>query len=138
MDDEFKSEVEGERTYVIESEAERCLGYIIMKTDYEDETEEEIVYLETCPKYQTKNEKRSLQYIGETLISFIVGGLDKDKTNAVMIKDYSEIGKPFYINNCGFEELKDRNNALMLKKENFSELLKRNEKHTKSKIRYIA
>ena len=97
MHDEFNSEVEGERTYVIESKAGRCLGYIFMQTDYEDQTEEEIVYLETCPKYQTKNSTRSLKYIGETLISFVIGSLDKTKTEAVIIKAYSKTGKPFYI-----------------------------------------
>ena len=137
MNDEFNSEVEGERTYVIESKAGRCLGYIVMQTDYEDQTEDEIVYLETCPKYQTKNSTRSLQYIGETLISFVVGGLDKSKTNAVIIKAYSKTGKPFYINNCGFKEVEDRNNALILNKNNFKTLLNKNEQHTNSKIQYV-
>ncbi len=137
MNQEFNSDVTGERTYVMESKAGRCLGYIIMLTDYEDQKEEEIVYLETCPKYQTKNSRRSLQYIGETLISFVLGTLDKNKTDAVIIKAYSETGKPFYINNCGFEEVADRNNALMLKKEDFPKLLRRNEEHRQSQLEYL-
>ena len=137
MDSEFNSDVTGERTYVMESKGGRCLGYIAMLTDYDDQKEEEIVYLETCPKYQTKNSNRPLQYIGETLISFVIGSLDKKKTDAVIIKAYSETGKPFYINNCGFEECEERNNSLLLKNKDFKKLSSKNEKHIKSKIQYI-
>ena len=137
MDSEFNSDVTGERTYVMESKGGRCLGYIAMLTDYDDQKEEEIVYLETCPKYQTKNSNRTLKYIGETLISFIIGTLDKKKTEAVIIKAYSETGKPFYINNCGFEECEERNNSLLLKNKDFKKLSSKNEKHIKSKIQYF-
>ena len=137
MDEEFNSDVTGERTYVLESNAGRCLGYIVMRTDFDNPEEEELIYLETCPKYQTKRTKRPLKYIGETLLSFAIGKLDKNKTKSVKITAYSANGETFYKENCGFIECDDEARTLLLPRKKFSRLIAKNEIHTDSKIRYI-
>lgn len=137
MDEEFNSDVTGERTYVLESNAGRCLGYIVMRTDFDNPEEEELIYLETCPKYQTRREKRPLKYIGETLLSFAIGKLDRNKTKSVKITAYSANGEIFYKENCGFTECNDEARTLFLPRKKFSSLIKKNETHTNSKIRYI-
>lgn len=137
MDEEFNSDVTGERTYVLESNAGRCLGYIVMRTDFDNPEEEELIYLETCPKYQTKRTKRPLKYIGETLLSFAIGKLDKNKTKSVKITSYSANGETFYKENCGFIECDDETRTLLLPRKKFSRLIAKNEIHTDSKIRYI-
>ncbi len=137
MDEVFNSDVTGERTYVMESKAGRCLGYIVMKTDFDNPEEEELIYLETCPTYQTKKEKRPLKYIGETLLSFAIGKLDRSKTKSVKITAYSSEGEAFYKQNCGFTECDDEARTLLLPRKKFNKLIARNEIHTDSKIRYI-
>ena len=137
MDEEFNSDVTGERTYVLESNAGRCLGYIVMRTDFDNQEEEELIYLETCPKYKTKRTKRPLKYIGETLLSFAIGKLDKNETKSVKITAYSANGETFYKENCGFIECDDEARTLLLPRKKFSRLIAKNEIHTDSKIRYI-
>lgn len=136
MDAELNANITGERIYVIESKAGRCLGYIAMAPTLNNPRQEELVFLETCPKYQKGNKNRSLKYIGETLLAFATGKLDTDKTRSVVIKSSSETGKPFYKKNCGFKELNDAKGTLILQKKDFGKFISKNEAHTKSKIRY--
>ena len=138
MDAELNANIEGERIYVLESQAGRCLGYIAMTPSLNNPKHEELVFLETCPKYQKGNTSRSLKYIGETLLAFATGKLDTRETNAIVIKDYSKTGKPFYKENCGFKETNDANKTLFLPRKSFPSLIAKNEMHTNSKIRYIA
>ena len=137
MDAELNADIEGERIYVLESQAGKCLGYIAMSPTLNNPRQEELVFLETCPKYQKEKDKRSLKYIGETLLAFVTGQLDTQKTQAIVIKNYSKIGKPFYKENCGFKESTDTNRTLFLPRKKFSRLIEKNEIHTDSKIRYI-
>lgn len=137
MDEEFNSDATGEKTYVIESEAGKCLGYAVVLSNEESPEEEELVYLETCPKYQTKNIKRTIKYIGETLIAFISGICKNKDTKTIEIKAYSTNGEKFYKKNCNFEQRDDENQTLFLRQENFESVIKQNEAHTHSEIRYI-
>ena len=137
MDAELNADIEGERIYVLESQAGKCLGYIAMSPTLNNPRQEELVFLETCPKYQTKRTKRPLKYIGETLLSFAIGKLDKNKTKSVKITAYSANGETFYKENCGFIECDDEARTLLLPRKKFSRLIAKNEIHTDSKIRYI-
>ena len=136
MDAELRADISGERIYVMESKAGKCLGYLVIATSFTNPKQEELIFLETCPKYQKNKDKRPLKYIGETLLAFATGKLDTSKTNALVIKDYSKAGKPFYKENCGFKERNDKKGTLVLPNKNFSKLIARNESHTNSKIRY--
>lgn len=137
MDAQLNANIKGEKIYTMESQAGHCLGYLVMSPVINNPKEEELVILETCPKYQKKNENRTIKYIGETLLSFATGKLDPSKTRAIIIKNYSMIGRPFYKENCGFKECNDENGTLILKRIDFKKLASTNEEHTKSKIRYI-
>ena len=137
MNAELNADIPDERIYVLESQAGRCLGYIAMTPNLNNPKHEELVFLETCPKYQNSKAKRPLRYIGETLLAFATEQIDTSKTKAVVVKEYSQEGKPFYIKNCGFKERDDENRTLLLRRKDFKNLTKRNEIHTKSKIQYI-
>ena len=137
MDAELNANIEGEKIFTIESRAGKCLGYIVMAPTLNNPRQQELVFLETCPKYQTKKENRSLKYIGETLLAYATGQVDTSKTSAIVIKNYSKTGKPFYKENCGFREQNDENRTLILHRKKFSQLITRNEFHTGSKIRNI-
>ena len=85
MDAELSANINGERIYVIESKAGRCLGYMAMAPTLNNPRQEELVFLETCPKYQKGKKNRPLKYIGETLLAFATGKLDTDKTHVCLI-----------------------------------------------------
>ena len=137
MNAELNADIEGERIYVLESQAGKCLGYIAMTPALNNPQHEELVFLETCPKYQKEKDNRPLRYIGETLLTYAIKKADKDKTRAILIKEYSQAGKSFYIQNCGFKESADKNGTLLLPRKSFKDLAKRNEEHRKSKIQFI-
>lgn len=137
MDEEFNSDVTGERTYVIESKGGRCLGFASVLEDDELPGEEELVYLETCPKYQITNEKRTIKYIGETLIAFITGLAKGKDIKTIEIKAYTSNGERFYKKKCNFEQRNDEKQTLFLRRENFENVINKNKAHTHSEIRYL-
>ena len=105
MDDEFNSEVTGQRTFVMENQKDKCLGYVIVETDFDTPDKSDIVYLETCPKYKSSNPKRTIKYIGETLLAFVVKIAQKDNMKSVCIPVWTTTAENFYKENCGFQEI---------------------------------
>lgn len=131
MDDEFNSEVWGQKTYVMENKSGKCLGYIAVGTDFDDLNKDGIAYLETCPKYKSANSKRTIKYIGETLLAFAVKIAQKNNMETVRIPVWASTAEDFYKENCGFKE---DEYGLYLNSSEFQTFLSKNEAHTKSEI----
>ncbi len=128
MDDEFKSEVTGQHAYAMETFFGKCIGYIIVDTDYETEENcHNISFLETCPEYRFKENRTSLKYIGETLLAFATSIASKDGANAIKIPKWEPKAETFYKKNCGFKE---RNEELTLAKSNFRHFISQNKAHS--------
>ena len=108
-----------------------CLGYIIVETDFDVPERKDVVYLETCPKYNSSNPKRTIKYIGETLLAFVVKIAQKNNKKFISIPIWSKTAENFYKENCGFEE---KEACLYLYRELFDSFLSKNKKHTKSSI----
>ena len=126
-----------DKIFVLEDEAEKCLGYVLLSEDYFTSNKMDIIFLETCPAYIKENNKKKesqIKYVGETLLSFIARLLKGTKTEGICIPQPSNKAIPFYIKNCGFERDDTFRQGLILKEEQFNKLINKNEEHTGSSI----
>ncbi len=127
METEFTQSYDGDETFVMENRFGKCLGYINISSCYAPKTQREIVFLETCPEYQSTQEKRPVKYIGETLLAFVVKRAQESGVNCVCIPHWAKTAKDFYKNNCGFNEA---NKVLYIVDRQFDGFIEKNKKHS--------
>ena len=90
LKDNFKILYNNEKLFALEDN-NRCLGLINIS---EAENTKDVIVIETQPQSKDKGYK----YVGETLISFVVGLAKKDKTQQVTIPVSLNSAKDYYSN----------------------------------------
>jgi len=98
---------------------------------------DELEYIETMPKMSCYNmATRKVKYIGETMLSFLVG-LSKKKNVVFSVPRVAPRAKTkdFYYKLCKFSKGKD--NSAYLEKNKYDKFMHQNEEHTGGKIEYI-
>ncbi|MBQ8635471.1 hypothetical protein IJX73_03870 [bacterium] len=114
------------RYYVLEDSKDGCLAACEVYENTENGTDE-LIYLETGTTYSSQNSDRKSRYIGETLLSFLVGMAKKTKKAKFTIVDPTPYAYMFYINHGFRENVFDEN--LSVKSSDFNRILEKNEKH---------
>lgn len=129
--------------WVLENKKGECLGYITSKENksnlfYQEEKPKcyEIAMLETAPKYRSNSSADDkYMHVGETLVAYITKkALLEGKKWVELNADFDAIN--FY-KHCFFEGNQRDSCDMILKEENFSHLIKQNEKHNNSIINLI-
>ena len=126
-----------EHIYVMESEDEELLGAMEVDDDDRYEEYQTIEYIATSPLYSSANDVRQRKYIGQTLLAFATRVFDKKHTKGLCIPTPICTAVDFYINKCNFVPTDPDTCELVLHKEGFEELVKRNEENTKGKMELI-
>ncbi len=120
--------------YSLETQDGDCLGY--SEISY-GKNSNEILFLETVPTENfSSREKSSFKYIGETLLSFLVKQSKLQKVKSIELQA-TVASINFYKDKCFFRVPKKEVDPLYLTKNDFSKLIKQNERHTKSTIELV-
>lgn len=114
------------RAFCIEKDNE-CLGYVRTQ---ENGDKTQIDYLETCPKYQTKNKQRNTQNIGQTLLAFIITLAKKDEKEEIRIPYPAKSAIPFYKKKFNFRTEDIGTKKLILDEDKFDKALEKYNKNT--------
>lgn len=134
--DNISSDIEAgveTRYFVMEDENEHCLAICEVDECYPDQNE--LLYIETAPACCSENKKRTLKYVGESLITFLVGLAKSQEKEKFAICDPRDQAVLFY-KKCGFK-INDFDDNMTMKNSDFTQLLDRNKAHTGQKIEYI-
>ena len=118
--------------FTMEDDAQNILGFSVLERSG---PKTQLAIIETAPKLSCYQEKRSIKYIGETMMAFIAK-LSGNKD--VVVTDIAQRPKTknFYFSQCKFSKIPFSESAI-LKRRNFSKLIKKNEAHTGRKIELI-
>jgi len=122
--------------FVIEDDYSNCLGY--MRLDNYKESEIDLTHLETVPIYSHRNPRRKFKYIGESLITFLIGLAKRQNKKRIYIPYIMADARDFYFKKCKFKSIGTiENSKAELKNTNFLKLEKQNTFHTGTKIELI-
>lgn len=125
---------EYEEFYALEDKNDNCLGVICL-VENKKTKRKSVSYIETCPKDAYENTERNIKYVGETLLSFVTALAKKDKSRLLSIPVALQSAEAFYTEKCGF--INRGIAGMTLFPEQYENLLKQNEEHTKSKIKFV-
>ena len=118
-----------EKTYVIEDKNQKCLGFVCI-TDYKETNTKEVDYLEVCPIYSNSNRKRTLKYIGETLLAFLAKQAKFQNHDELRVPYVMRNARGFY-SKCGFrEDNKIFDSAMWIKNDEYDKFISLNNQHT--------
>lgn len=138
FDKTLKDQRPHEHLFVMESKDEECLGILELDDDILGDKVEKIEYLETFKPYSYHNENRNRKYIGQTLLTFAAKYLGEIPKKDLKVPSAVINAVNFYIDKCNFyRPNKSAPYELLLKKENFNELIKKNEENTQGKMELI-
>lgn len=113
-----------------------CLGYA--EIDTKNPQRNELKYIETKKDLSYKNQSRKTKYIGETIVSFLLGLTKKSPQKDFVVPHTLCSAEGFYIDKCGFKHYEKGSVVSTYKpKEEFDDLIFQNEKHTGSKIEFL-
>ena len=122
------------KVYALENENGECLSACEVDDVFDDK--DELVFIETAPKYNSLNPRRDLKYAGETMLSFIVQEAKRNKKNEFVITSPHPSAVSFY-RKCGFKRNDfDENMSMNIKRKTYNEFVEKNEKHA-GKIEYM-
>jgi len=120
--------------FVMEDKKQNPLCFASIQNKQEQNN---LMCIETAPKYSMNYKKRHYRYIGETMIAFLIELTKKADKKLLCIpcilKD--ENTKHFYFKQCDFKT--KTGNEAWLKKRGFEQMLRKNSEHTGSKIDLI-
>lgn len=134
-------EWEGDEFFAVEDKDGNCIGLTeLYDLSHYDKNGRGVYLLETIPMHSSKNEDRNIKYIGETILAFITKLTQKDKGDIVDIPMACDCAVPFYVDKCFFskgtkEEVEFTN--VSLKEKHFDDLIKQNEAHTQTEIKFV-
>lgn len=121
--------------YVLEDEQGSCLGYLRTSSDENEQNMEQILFLETCPQFASRNKNRDIKYVGQSLIAFIVGLAQKKNRNSVYVPFVEHSANKFY-RKCEFRKNKEYNHGLVLQTNKFEKFINKYNKNVGNKITY--
>lgn len=133
IENDMKSAIDG-RYYVLENKSGACLGACEVYENDEKKSDD-LIYLETTTTNSSQNKNRKTKYIGETLLSFVVGMAKRTNKKMFTVVDPTPFAYMFYIKHGFRENVFDEN--LSVKADDFEKVLSRNEEHV-GKMEYIA
>ena len=125
------------RTYTLENSNGDCLGYIATLILNTARNKENIQYLEVCPSFAFANGERSLKYIGQSLVSFLIAQAQREGKSKVCVPVYSTSAKDFYYKKCGFEYDDEREDGFAIERENFDKALDNLKNKIGSEINFV-
>ena len=120
--------------YSIEDTYGNCLG--IVEVDDNKRKTQNIEYLETFPANRWY---RKFQYVGETMLAFLAKQQQMKKNPKQIIVDTPMLdAQPFYLKSyLKYDDDTNHTLGMHLPKENVDLLLKQNEEHTGSEIKFV-
>lgn len=118
-----------EDIFVLEDNEGNCLN--ITNTANLGKTTE-LVMIETAPSVK----KAGYKYIGETMLSFVLGLIKKGSSNIFSVPIYRAEAKEFYVDKCGLKDEKSPY-GLYMDKSDFDKLIIQNQNHTQNTINYL-
>lgn len=125
------------RTYSIENEQEKCIGFVSTQSFDFIPDKTYVEFLETCPEYTSKNKKRGIKYIGQTLLTFVVGLAAKEDKKRVCIPVTAPKSKKFYTRGCGFRQDYNGKDGLILNAQSYDKLRVRHKENTGKEIEFV-
>lgn len=128
----------GLKIFSLESKNEGCIGYICTQDFDFIPNKTYVEFLETCPMYSSKNKKREIKYIGQTLMAFVVALAQKNKKDKVCVPTIAPKSKRFYGKACGFRQDYKDNDGLIINRQNYNKFLRKHEEKTGKEITFIA
>lgn len=131
---DLKNSPANSKIYALEDENEKCLGYVETRETAEDK---EIVFIETCPNSKHQNKLRKYKFIGETLMSFVVGLAKKENASNVVVPCVLNEAWGFYTDGCGFYDDLYNVLGLYLPCNEYDNLINKNKNNTKKFITYV-
>lgn len=128
--------------YVMEDKNNKCLGLMEIDDDIYAQRYQDVIYLETRPDSKNEDGKGNKKYIGETLMAFATKVFDEKIKNGIIVGHPLYFARDFYIDHCGFSQDVDiqgslHSSSLLLLKENFDNLVRKNVAHTGSEIELV-
>ena len=122
------------KVYALENEQGECLGACEVDDVFDDK--DELVFIETAPKYNSLNPRRNLKYAGESLLCFLVQNAKKNKKKFFIITSPHPSAVGFY-KKCGFKKNNyDENLNMDVYRKVFDDFVENNKEHA-GKIEYI-
>ncbi|MBQ2984557.1 MAG: hypothetical protein IJD57_07165 [Candidatus Gastranaerophilales bacterium] len=132
MDEDLQRDLSYERVFVLETKDKNCLGYICID-DFERENTKQIAYIETCPRYAGKNNKKTYKYIGNALLAFAVQFAQENCADKVTVPYVVSKSKRFYFKSGFKKTMPVFDGEVQLLSKKFDTFLKRHNKKTKAK-----
>lgn len=133
---------EGTDFFVMEDENSDCLG-ILEVFESEESGTKDINYITVAKDCYSANDKRSIKYVGETLLAFVGKQLQRDGYNRrYTVFAPAKSALKFYMDKCGFSQIyegcyRDMSPELFLPRNKIPKLIAQNEEHTKGKIELL-
>ena len=131
--------------YAVEDVTEKCLGFVVVNDTKKDK--QNIIYIEAIPENSKKRgishflekEKLKYNYIGETMLSFLVKKQQNNKKPKQIVAEHIVLqARNFYLkSNFRLDDEDMYIDSMHLPVELENLLISENENHTKSKIKFV-
>ncbi len=131
---DFNMDYEDEKFYTIENKKDKCIGFVKIANDEEDNTIN-IDLIETCPKYASRTKGREYKRIGSALINFLVELAKKNKAKALTVLAIAEAAKGFYPK-VGFDVVYETYIDALIPSEKYDDVLIKNDVRSKKQKKH--